>query len=149
MGAFADQLTEWAKKTEARTEAVYRRSVELLADEMGTTKPNGGRVPVLTTNLSKSVLASTTAMPKTAPGPFSGSDVGAVVATLKLGQPIWLGYQAVYARRVNYGFVGADKLGRVFNQQGAHFVEYAIEMWPTIVQLAAEDTQARVEARKK
>ena len=149
MGAFADQLTEWAKKTEARTEAVYRRSIELLADEMMTTKPQGGRVPELTTNLSKSLLASTQAMPTTAEGPFSGSDVGAVVATLKLSQPIWLGYQAVYARRQNYGFVGADKLGRVFNQQGSYFVEYAIEMWPTIVQLAAEEIQTKVEARKK
>lgn len=149
MGAFADQLTAWAKETEARTEAVYRRSIELLADEMRTTDEQGGRVPFQDGELARSLQASTQAMPTTAPGPFPGNDVGAVVATLKLGQPIWLGYQAVYARRQNYGFVGADVLGRVFNQQGSYFVEYAIEMWPTIVKLAAEDTQAQVEAKKK
>lgn len=149
MGAFADHLTAWTKETEARTEAVYRRSIEILADEMRTSKEKGGRVPYDDGNLARSLLASTQAMPTTAEGPFSGSDVGAVVATLKLTQPVWLGYQAVYARRQNYGFVGADKLGRVFNQPGSYFVEYAIEMWPTIVKLAAEDTQARVEARKK
>lgn len=149
MAAFADMIGEWAAKTEARTLAVYRRSIELLAEEMATTKPVGGRVPFQSGNLARSVMASTEGMPKTSALPTAGGNVGAIVATLKLNQPIWLGYQAIYARRQNYGFVGADKLGRVFNQEGSHFIEYAIEMWPTIVKLAAEDTQARVEARKK
>jgi hypothetical protein len=129
MGAFADQLTEWGRQTEARMEAIYRRSVKLLADEMTRTKAQGGRLPVLTTALSKSLVASTQGMPKTSTTPTAGTTVGVVIATLKLNQPIWLGYQAIYARRQNYGFVGADKLGRVFNQQGSYFLEYAIEKW--------------------
>lgn len=142
MGAFADQLTDWAKKTEARTTAVYRRSVELLADEMRTTDEQGGRVPFQEGELARSLQASTQAMPTTAPGPFRGNDVGAVTATLTLGQSIWLGYQAIYARRQNYGFFGADKLGRVFNQQGSYFLEYAIEKWPQIVAQAAKEMEA-------
>ncbi|MDL5036846.1 hypothetical protein QRD40_10860 [Comamonas sp. Y6] len=149
MGAFADQLSAWGKQTEARMEAIYRRSVKLLADEMATTKPQGGRVPFESGNLARSLVASTQGMPKTSTAPTAGATVGVVIATLKLEQPVWLGYQAIYARRQNYGFVGADKLGRVFNQQGAHFVEYAIEMWPIIVKLAAEDTQARAEGKIK
>jgi len=149
MGAFADNLTEWAQKTEARILATYRFSVELLGEEMATTRSGGGKVPFQTGNLARSVLASTEAMPKTSEEPSVGSNVSAVAATLSMSQPVYLGYQAAYARRVNYGFVGADKLGRVYNQSGAHFLEYAISMWPTIVRLAAEQTELSVKARKK
>lgn len=141
MGAFADQVSAWAKETEARTQAVYRRSVELLAEEMTRTQANGGRVPRDTGNLYKSLLASTQGMPKTADTKFSGVDVGAVTNTLKLGQSVWLGYQAVYARRMNYGFVGSDKLGRVYNQAGNYFVESAIAEWPNIVEKASKEVQ--------
>ncbi|WP_289241854.1 hypothetical protein [Delftia sp.] len=37
---------------------------------------------------------------------------------------------------------GADKLGRVFNQQGSYFLEYAIEKWPQIVAQAAKEMEA-------
>lgn len=148
MGAFADQLTEWGKQTEASMEAIYRRSVKLLADDMTRTKAQGGRVPVLTTALSKSLVASTQGMPKTSTTPTAGATVGVVIATLKLNQPIWLGYQAIYARRQNYGFVGADKLGRVFNQAGSHFLEGAIDAWPQIVAQAAKEIQGTVEGRQ-
>lgn len=149
MGKFADSLTAWAAETDARMTAVYRMSVDLLGEEMSTTAAGGGKVPFKDGNLYRSVLASTQGMPKISEGPFSGGNVGAVAATLELGQPVWLGYQAAYARRVNYGFVGADKLGRVYNQSGAHFLEYAIEMWPTIVKLASEQAELSVKARKK
>jgi hypothetical protein len=142
MGAFADQLSSWAKETEKRTEAVYRRSVELLAEEMTRTKANGGRVPVDTGNLYKSLLASKQAMPRTAEGPFPGFDIGAITASLKMSEPVWLGYQASYARRINSGFVGADKLGRVYNQHGNYFVEGAIAAWPQIIAQAAKEVES-------
>jgi len=145
--SFAQQVDEWTRKTKARVSAVHKKSVELLADEMSTSVREGGRVPYKDGNLARSLLASTTGMPKTAEGPFSGASVGIVTATLRVDQPVWLGYQAVYARRQNYGFVGADVLGRVYNQQGSYFVEYAIDMWPTIVKRAAEKTRQGVESR--
>lgn len=142
MGAFADQLSEWGKQTEARMTAIYRRSFVLLGDEMAKTKDDGGRVPFKDGHLARSLLASTEGMPKTAPAPFAGSNVGVVAATLRLDQTAWIGYQAIYARRQNYGYVGADKLGRVFNQQGSYFLEYAIEKWPQIVAQAAKEMEA-------
>src|SRR5574344_1926165 len=137
MGAFSDQLSAWAKATEKRTEAVYRRSVELLAEEMTRTKANGGRVPLDTGNLYRSLLASKQAMPRTAAGPFPGFDIGAITASLKMSEPVWLGYQAVYAARRNFGYVGTDSLGRRYNESGDHFVEGAIAQWPQIVAKAA------------
>lgn len=147
--SFAAQVGAWAAKSEARMQAVHRRSVELLAEEMANTKPNGGRVPFLTGNLARSLVASIQGLPKTSDRPAMGGNVGAITATLALNQPVWLGYQAVYARRVNYGFVGADVLGRVFNQPGAYFVEGAIAKWPQIVAQAAKELQTAVESRKK
>ena len=92
----------------------------------------------------RSLLASTSAMPSTG-GPdakYSGQDVGLVTAGLQLDQTVWLGYQAIYARRLNYGFVGQDSLGRNYNQAGAHFVEGAIAEWPSIVASAISKIKA-------
>lgn len=149
MGSFSDICGAWANETEARLEATWRRSVELLGEELTTTVKNGGRVPHKFGNLYKSLLGSTAGMP--AQGgkdeKYPGMDVGLFAASLNLGDTAWLGYQAGYARRQNYGFVGEDSLGRSYNQEGAHFVEYAIEMWPTIVELAADDIRSSVEGR--
>lgn len=140
--SFSAQIGVWVAKTEARAQAAYRRSVELLAEEMVRTKPQGGRVPFQTGSLARSLLASTQGALKISNGPFIGSNVGAVTATLSLKQPIWLGYQAAYARRQNYGFVGADKLGRIYSQPGSYFVEGAIAAWPHLVSQAAAEIKA-------
>ena len=139
---FAAQVGAWASESKERLSAVHKRSVELLADEMRTTDEEGGRVPFLDGHLARSLLASTNAMPKTSLLQTSGDDVGVVIAKLKIDQSIWLGYSAIYARRQNYGFVGKDAKERTYNQDGHYFVEYAIDMWQTIVDLAVEDTRA-------
>lgn len=135
-------IGEWAKQTQERIEAVHKRSIELLAEEMIRTKANGGRLPVDTGNLARSQLASQVAMPKTSEGPFNGSNVGAVVATMDVTKPIYIGWQTRYARRQNYGFVGADSLGRVYNQAGNYFLEGAIAQWPQLVAAAVADVKA-------
>lgn len=135
-------IGEWARQTKERIEAVQKRSIELLAEEMIRTKANGGRLPVDTGNLARSQLASQVAMPKTSEGPFNGSNVGAVVATMDVTKPIYIGWQAVYSRRMNYGFVGADSLGRVYNQAGNYFLEGAIAQWPQLVAAAVADVKA-------
>ena len=144
MGQFHDLIDSWTKETEQRMTAVWRQSIDDLADTMNKTRSNGGRLPHLTGNLMRSLLASTSAMPSTG-GPdakYSGQDVGLVTAGLQLDQTVWLGYQAIYARRLNYGFVGQDSLGRTYNQAGAHFVEGAIAEWPNIVRMAVSKIKA-------
>lgn len=139
--SFAATIGKWASKSEERITAVRRRSVELLGEEMTRTKPQGGRVPFLMGNLMRSVLADKNKMPPMADGPFPGSNVGLVAATLRNDQPLWIGYQAKYARRRNFGFVGADSLGRVYNESGDHFVEGAIAEWPQIVARAVAEVK--------
>ena len=145
--SFAAQVGAWASQSEARITAVRNRSIEMLAEEKTKTKPQGGRVPFLTGYLARSILASTQGMPKTAEGPFPGSNIGLITATLGLNQPLWIGYTANYAKRQNFGFVGADSLGRVYNQAGNYFVEGAIAMWPELVRRAAAELQNSVESR--
>lgn len=147
MGKFSDQVSAWAKKSPERLVATYRRSIELLAEEMVRTKGQGGRVPFQTGNLSRSLLASTQGMPKISNSPGAGGNVGIVTATLKLNQTIWLGYQAAYAARRNFGFVGTDSLGRKYNEGGDHFLEGAIAQWPQFVEQAARELQQGVESR--
>ena len=144
MGQFSSIVDQWTKETEQRMTAVWRQSIDDLADTMNRTRANGGRLPHLTGNLMRSLLASTSAMPSTG-GPnakYTGQDVGLVTAGLQLDQTVWLGYQAIYARRLNYGFVGQDSLGRTYNQAGAHFVEGAIAEWPSIVERAVAKIKA-------
>lgn len=138
---FGAMVEGWCRAIPERIEAVRNTAIDKLADEMVRTKGQGGRLPFEHGNLARSIQASTQAMPMTAPGPFAGSNVGAVTATLKVDQPIWLGYQAVYARRMNYGFVGADSLGRVYNQAGNYFVEGAILQWRSFVAESIREIQ--------
>lgn len=144
MGQFHAIIDQWTRETEQRMTAVWRQSIDDLAEVMNRTRANGGRLPHLTGNLMRSLLASTSAMPSTgAPdAKYTGQDVGLTTAGLQLDQTVWLGYQANYARRLNYGFVGQDSLGRTYNQAGAHFVEGAIADWPNIVRMAVSKIKA-------
>ena len=139
--SFSQAIEDWVSQTEERLDAVYARSVELLGEEMAKSRNEGGRVPFLTGNLTRSLLASKSGMPNVSDGPFGGSNVGLVAATLKAKETVWLGYQAKYAARQNYGYVGSDSLGRVYNQQGAYFVDHAVANWSSIVDKAIKEVK--------
>lgn len=125
----------WSGDTGTLLTALLRNSVQALAKVASTTIPNGGRVPVKTGNLARSVVVDTKP-PKIIEGLATG-DYSLGIANLKPGEPIYIGWQAVYARRMNYGFVGADSLGRVYNQSGFGFAEAAAAQWPTILKAEA------------
>lgn len=139
--SFSALVGSWASRSQERLAAVRNRSIDLLAEEMSNTIPNGGRVPYETGFLARSIVASTQGMPMTSDETPAGGEVGLITANLRLDQPAWLGYTAKYSRRVNFGYVGADSLGRVYNQPGAHFIEGAIAEWQNIVKRAAAEVQ--------
>lgn len=149
MGDFASKVGAWAAKTPQRLTATYRRSVELLADEMTKTVGNGGKLPHKTGNLMRSLLASAAGPPPQGAEDqkYHGSNVAVIASVIELGDSVWLGYQARYAHRMNYGFSGPDSLGRVYSQAGFGFVEDAISKWPALVRQAANELQTAVESR--
>ncbi len=121
--------------------ALLRNSVQGLAKEAATTLPNGGRVPVKTGNLARSVVVDNKP-PKVIEGLATG-DYSLGIANIRPGEPIYIGWQARYARRQNYGFVGTDSLGRTYNQSGYGFAEAAAAKWPQIVRAEAAKLGAR------
>ena len=59
-----------------------------------------------------------------------------MIARADLADTVVIGMQAGYAARMNFGFVGPDSLGRVYNQSGSHYMERAVNMWPELVERA-------------
>jgi len=139
--SFGAQVSEWVLAEKEREEAVFLTAAQMVANEVRETIPEGGRLPIDTGNLRRSLMASTASMPAVREGEdqtFSDSGVEMVIAGAQLGGTIWLGFQANYALRREFGFVGADSLGRVYNETGAGFVEAVAQRWATHIVPAAE-----------
>ncbi len=117
-----------------------RKQVQGPVNRSGT-----GRLPVDTGNLRRSFMASSTAMPtiKAADTEFAEADISLVIGGAALGSTIFMGFQAEYAMRLEYGFVGTDSAGRLFNQSGYGFLHAAIQRWPQIVQAAEAKVRGR------
>lgn len=123
---------KWAGVSTAGLTALLRNSVQALAKEAGKTIPNGGRVPVKTGNLARSVVVSKNP-PQVIDVLAKEQNFSLGVADIRPGDTVYIGWQAKYARRQNYGFSGEDSLGRTYNQAGYGFAEAAAAKWPEIV----------------
>lgn len=109
-------------------------------DAIGPAIDQGGNLPHDTGNLGRSLAVSTTAFPEVDAGLASYPDSSAAdsftISGADLGDTLYMGFQAVYAPRMNYGFVGEDSLGRKYNQTGHYFVENAAAKWQLFVKEA-------------
>lgn len=145
--SFAAQVSEWCQQVEGAAEAVFQTAAQTVANEVRTAVAEGGRMPVKTGNLRRSLMASTSAMPTIKPEQttFSDSGLELVIAGAELGSTVYLGFQAAYAARMNFGFVGEDSLGRVYNQTGYGFVDAVAQRWPQIVAAAEATVRGRFE----
>jgi hypothetical protein len=143
--SFAAQVSEWAKAELEREEAIFHEAAQAVANEVRTPVAEGGRMPLKTGNLRRSLMASTADMPTIREGKteFQDSGIELVIAGSQLGDTVYLGFQAAYAARMNYGFVGTDSLGRTYNQTGFGFVDAVAQRWPQIV------TQAEAKVRNR
>lgn len=151
MGDFSSQVNAWALATEARTAAVFKDAAQTVANEVRTPLGAGGNMPIDTGNLRRSLTASRDVMPSIKVGADTfadgSSDISLTIAGANLGDTIYIGFQAAYARRVNYGFTGVDSLGRKYNQAGRHFVELTAQRWPQIVAASNLKIQKAVQSR--
>lgn len=115
MKSFAAQVSEAVAKYEKRMEATFKSSVQDLVEEVTKPVAKGGRMRVDTGFLRSSLMASTAQMPlANAARPRDGTnydlDEGAIEAVIigaELGDTIYLGFTANYARPREYydGFV--------------------------------------------
>lgn len=146
MTSFTAQVKDWTKRTEKAQEHIFKSATQRLVDAMLLSRERGGNMPVVTGNLYRSLLASTSAMPSVRAGvqefPDNSGQVAMTINSANLGDTIYLGFQAAYARRVNYGFVGTDSLGRTYNQSGSNFVGLAAQRWQEFVDDAIREYDA-------
>lgn len=145
--SFAATISEWGQAELERAEAIYQTAAQTVANEVRHPREEGGRMPVIKGNLRRSLMASTSEMPTIKPEQktFTDSGVEMVIAGAELGGAVYLGFQAAYAARMNYGFVGEDSLGRVYNQAGYGFVDAVAQRWPQIVAEAEAKVRSRIE----
>lgn len=134
------QLDQWTLKAERRIDAVIKDSTQSVVEVMQTPKAKGGKMPVDTGNLRNSLMSSLSG----GVGAMGPASHIMVAASMKAGDTATFTYTAEYARRVNSGFVGQDSLGRTYNQQGAFFVEGAVDQWPAIVRASVAKAKAAV-----
>lgn len=82
--------------------------------------------------------------PKNADGAEAGqsrslAELGLVISEMKAGDRFWMTNNAAYARRLEYGFVGTDSLGRTYDQKGRYFVTDNIKRAPAVLAAVAKD----------
>lgn len=133
-------LDQWALKTERRIDAVVKDSTQTVVETMQTPRAKGGKMPVDTGNLRNTLKSSLHG----GLGAQGAESHVMVAASMRGGDTATFTYTAAYARRVNSGFTGTDSLGRSYNQQGAFFVEGAIDQWPALVRASVAKAKAAV-----
>lgn len=138
MGKFSDTVKQFTVDAGKNTDVILRASVHELYKEVINPKIHGGNLPHDTGNLGRSVAVSKTAMPRvdSEEKEYSAGNNEGVISSAETGDTIYIGIQAVYGPRVNFGFTGADSLGRAYNQAGAHFLEKTEAKWPQFVKAA-------------
>jgi hypothetical protein len=146
MTTLSAQVRDWSEKAKRNTNLVMKQSARYLVDDLtgagaSGNAPGAGILPVVTGNLRNSLMASTAQMPPTREGEFAAPQTDFVINgwNPQTETTLWLGWQAVYARRINYGFQGTDSLGRTYNQYGRFFLETYAAQWQNYVDRAARE----------
>jgi len=135
MGTFSATVKQFTIDAKENTSLIFREAASSLAEDVVRTKSSGGFLPYEVGNLGRSFAASTTDMPQInqAEAEYGASNTEFVIAGIEAGDTLYMGFQAAYAPRMNYGFVGTDSLGRTYNQSGNYFVENAAAKWQQFV----------------
>lgn len=127
MATFAAQVSALIKKTEDRLRYVAMQSIQDVIEaaqnpQVGISKGAEsfvvGKIPVAEGDLRASLRAQLMGGASAV-----GADSYAVaLAGYEVGDNLTFEWTAPYARRIEYGFVGTDSLGRTYNQPGRFFV---------------------------
>lgn len=128
MADFDFMVTRWCDRAGAAAEAVFRT--------IATDAVN--RVKELTPVDTGFLRSNWTAVKQGEEEPVAGRvpDPASAIQQLRLGQVVVILNPTVYARRIEYGFVGEDSLGRHYNQSGRHMVAQTMAELPAIADRA-------------
>jgi hypothetical protein len=127
---FTVAVGQWVDLAKSRALAAYQATaLDALA-----------RVRELTPVRTGYLRANWTIVLDSDPMPIAGQteDDASIVARLTLQDTIILANPVVYARRIEFGFIGTDSLGRYYNQPGSHMMAQTIAEMPDIAHRATE-----------
>lgn len=105
-----------------------RDSIQDVMDDAQLPKAQGGRMPVDTGTLRNGVASGLN-------GDLGESDssYSVTIANMEPGDVAQFAYTAEYAMRMELGFQGEDALGRVYDQEGNHFLGGAVEKFESFL----------------
>lgn len=138
---FLKSVNKWTRETEERSTDALRNGALDFYDALADA------TPVDTGNLRNSLVAHVNGDAAMVTG--AGNEASEIasrsgynqsianIMSAKLGDKISFVYHATYARRLNYGFVGFDRLGRFYNQSGRFWIEAVGSRYRTIMRAAA------------
>lgn len=133
---FRLSLDAWAQKTTAQLGALARVATQDLAERVIDATPVD--TGFLVGNWQPSLNAPVLNLNENATGnAYAQSALVGVIPSFKAGDTFFYTNAAAYARRIEFGFVGEDSLGRVYNQAGRYMVTKAVAAWDSIVASAA------------
>ena len=138
---FTLALREWASKFTGSMDALARQTCQNISLNVVTDTP-------VDTGFLRSSWQPSIGEPQVTEGDALGaagasgramSAVGLVCAGLKAGDTYFMVNNAKYARRLEFGFVGEDSLGRKFNQMGRYFVSDNMARAPAVVEQLTQE----------
>jgi len=122
------QLTKWAEGFDHIMDALARQTCQEISE--GVVRDTPVDTGFLSTSWQPSI-----GQPLAGEGNGGTSmQVSAIAASVVAGDIYWMTNNAAYARRIEYGFVGTDSLGRTYNQKGRFFVRKNIRRARYIVE---------------
>lgn len=135
MADFAEDVSRWVDRRRRDADETFRTIATDVVNRVKELTPV--KTGFLRSNWTAIRKGDAEPIPGRVPDPFLA------LQTARIGDTISVINPTVYARRIEYGFVGEDKLGRHYNQQGAHMMQQTMSELPTI----AEKTVARIQGR--
>ncbi len=135
---FLASVNKWTRETHERSEDAFREGSKDFYDALESATPR------LTGNLRGSLVATVNGnIERSGPTNLdyaegSGRAESYVnIDNAKLGDRISYKYRALYWRRLNYGMVGYDSLGRFINQAGRFWIQTVGSRYRSIMRAAA------------
>lgn len=136
--SFSAAVDSWVQATKERTEAVFHKAAEKVAEEVQD------RTPIDTGFLRASFQASGAAMPairpeyRGAPSASYAADIGPIQLIIRgvpVGGTVYLGFTASYAPYIEYG---------TSKMRPRRMVAQTAQRWPQIVQESVREAKASV-----
>lgn len=134
---FTAEIKDWARRFPDKMDALARQTCQQVSENVITSTP-------VDTGFLRSSWQPSIGTPQAAKGGEgmqgqAQAQVELTIAQMQAGEVYYLTNNAVYAKRIEFGFVGQDSLGRTFNQQGRFMVTDNVKRWPSVVARMAKD----------